>query len=388
MTARVPGFLRHRPIAAPEAPADRPAQSEQPRVTGTPGLRLAIGLAAAVIIAIGCAQFAGIIGPTVLALVVTICVQPARVLLQRLGLGRTLASTVVVIVVLALLVAFGAALVVAIGQFATIFPQYSDQITAFQRDLADVLHSLGLGQAQVQSLLAHIDPTALVRTASGLVSDVFGLGFGLLLVVGLVVFMAIDAGYARLIGDGVRTVRPELVAALEQFSVSVRRYMLVTALLGAIVSTLDTVTLLILAIPGALLWGLLAFITGFIPNIGYWIGIAPPVVLAYLSQGWRAAVAVIVIYAVINGVIQSGLQPKIVGSAVSLNQTITFLSVIFWTVVLGGIGAVLAVPLTLLARAFFVDANPSLTWMRPALGDIAGLTSAERRRRRGVARSD
>ena len=81
MTARVPGFLRHRPIAAPEAPADRPAQSEQLRVTGTPGLRLAIGLAAAVIIAIGCAQFAGIIGLTVLALVVTICVQPARVLL-------------------------------------------------------------------------------------------------------------------------------------------------------------------------------------------------------------------------------------------------------------------------------------------------------------------
>ncbi|MEG8036628.1 AI-2E family transporter [Sphingomonas sp. LR61] len=149
--------------------------------------------------------------------------------------------------------------------------------------------------------------------------------------------------------------------------------MVVTAVLGAAVSALDALALVLLGVPGAALWGLLAFITGFIPNIGYWIGIIPPVILALLANGWQNAIVVIVVYAVINGVIQSGLQPHIVGSAVSLNQTIAFLSVVFWSAVLGPMGAVLAIPLTLLVRAVLVDANPDARWMRPVLGDVTGL---------------
>lgn len=369
-----PGSPAAAAAAAQSAPAARPAPGA--------GLRTMLGLAAAVVVALGCARFAGIIGPTVLALVVTICVQPVRTFLERLGLRRGLASAVVIVVILLLILGFSAALVVSVAQFATLFPQYEQQIEAYSQDLAAALTSLGIGQEQVQALLAELNPSKLFGAVSGVLGSVFGLGLGLLLVLGLILFMTLDGAYGRLIAERLRPVRPVLVDAVHDLTVSIRRYMVVTALLGAVVAALDMTALFILGVPGAALWGLLAFITGFIPNIGYWIGIVPPVVLALLADGWGSAVAVIVVYAVINGVIQSGFQPHIVGSAVSLNQTIAFLSVVFWSAVLGPLGAVLAIPLTLMVRTFLVDANPDVRWIRPALGDVAGL--APRSGKQGV----
>jgi predicted PurR-regulated permease PerM len=66
---------------------------------------------------------------------------------------------------------------------------------------------------------------------------------------------------------------------------------------------------------------------------------------------------------VINFIIQSIIQPKVVGDAVGLSTTLTFLSLVFWAWVLGPLGAVLAIPLSLLMRALLVDADPSTAWL-------------------------
>ncbi len=80
-------------------------------------------------------------------------------------------------------------------------------------------------------------------------------------------------------------------------------------------------------------------------------------------------VAVGVAYTVINNVIQTFIQPKFVGDAVGLSVTLTFLSLVFWTFVLGPLGVLMAVPLSLLAKALLVDADPGSQWLRPLLGD-------------------
>ena len=86
--------------------------------------------------------------------------------------------------------------------------------------------------------------------------------------------------------------------------------------------------------------GLLSFITNYIPNIGFVLGLIPPALLALLQGGVRQAVLVIVAYSVINVMIQSLLQPKFVGDAVGLSVTLTFLSLVFWTRVSGLWGGV------------------------------------------------
>jgi AI-2 transport protein TqsA len=97
------------------------------------------------------------------------------------------------------------------------------------------------------------------------------------------------------------------------------------------------------------------------------LGLLPPALLALLQGGVRQAVLVIVAYSVINVIIQSLIQPKFVGDAVGLSVTLTFLSLVFWTFVIGPLGALLAVPLSLFVKALLVDADPDSRWLDPLI---------------------
>jgi AI-2 transport protein TqsA len=182
-------------------------------------------------------------------------------------------------------------------------------------------------------------------------------------VVVTLLFMALDGGQfpqrLRVIGRA----RPEVATALASFAHGTIRYLLVSTIFGLIVASIDVAVLYILGIPLPLLWGLLAFITNYIPNIGFVIGVIPPALLGLLDGGVSTMLWVIVSYCVINFVIQSVIQPKVVGDAVGLSTTLTFLSLVFWTWVLGPLGAVLAIPLSLLVKALLVDVDPSTQWL-------------------------
>ena len=120
---------------------------------------------------------------------------------------------------------------------------------------------------------------------------------------------------------------------------------------GLIVAVLDAALLWAMGVPGAFVWGVLAFVTNFIPNIGFVIGVIPPALLALLEGGWDQALLVVVVYSGINVVIQTFIQPHYVGATVGLSTEMTFLSLVVWTFLLGPLGALLAVPMTLLVRA-------------------------------------
>ena len=150
-----------------------------------------------------------------------------------------------------------------------------------------------------------------------------------------------------------------------------RRYYVVNATFGAIVAVLDGLLLWAVGVPIPIVWAILAFVTNFIPNIGFVIGLVPPAVLALLEGGPKLMLAVIIVYSVANVVIQSVIQPKIVGDALGLSATLTFLSLVFWAWVLGPLGALLAIPMTLLVKALLVDVDPEARWVIPLLSGVA-----------------
>ena len=160
---------------------------------------------------------------------------------------------------------------------------------------------------------------------------------------------------------------PDPVAALDNFARGTRNYMGVSASFGLIVAVIDGLALYFLGVPGAFVWAVLAFVTNFIPNIGFIIGVIPPALIALLDGGPGLMVTVIVVYSVVNFVIQSVIQPRVVGDAVGLSATLTFLSLVFWTWVVGPLGALLAVPLSLLAKALLVEADPRARWALPLI---------------------
>jgi predicted PurR-regulated permease PerM len=184
--------------------------------------------------------------------------------------------------------------------------------------------------------------------------------------------MVLDSPHFARRFDHVAAQREGLVESLGNFTRGTRSYLLVSTVFGLIVAVIDAGFLWLAGVPLPLLWGLLAFITNYIPNIGFLIGVFPPALLALLEGGPQLMLIVIVGYSVINFVIQSIIQPKYVGDAVNLSLTLTFLSLIFWSFVIGPLGAVLAIPLTLLTKALLIDIDPNTRWMSALISSGPG----------------
>jgi AI-2 transport protein TqsA len=331
------------------------------------GTLVLLGLAAGVIVTAGMRSAAEIVGPVFLALVSVIAVHPLRGLLQR-RLPSWIVVPICLLVVYASLIGLAVALVVGAARFATLLRDYEGQFDARVADLASQLERAGVSSADVRQVIDGLDLSGLQGIVASALQGMLEVVSNLVFILSLVLFMAVDGGSfpARLAAAGEE--RPPLVAALLQFAHDTRRYLVVSTVFGLIVAALDTAALALLGIPVPLLWGLMAFLTNYIPNIGFIIGLVPPAVLALLEGGPGLMLTVIVIYCVLNLVIQSLIQPKIVGDAVGLSSTLSFLSLVFWTWVIGPLGAVLAIPLSLLVRAVLVDADPASSWLAPLVG--------------------
>ncbi len=343
------------------------------RPTPLPRVVIVLVGAGAVFIAIaGLRSASDIVGPAFFALVLTIVAHPARVYAQRRGwpgwTGFALGATIVYGVLIGLTLA----LVASMAKLATLLPTYKDDAADLLNDITGALDRFGVGEGEQQTVASSFD----VEKATNFIVDILGnlaaLSSDLFFIITLLFFMAIDASWfpsrLRETGDHHR----DLAAALSSFANGTRRYLVVSTIFGFIVAVIDTAFLALVGIPAALVWGLLAFITNYIPNIGFVIGLIPPAVLALLEGGPDLMLLVIAVYCVVNFVIQSMIQPKFVGDAVGLSVTMTMLSLVFWAWVLGAVGALLAIPLTLLAKALLVDADPHLRWLLPILsGDPA-----------------
>ncbi|KQP01654.1 AI-2E family transporter [Leifsonia sp. Leaf264] len=331
--------------------------------------RVLITLAAASITIAGMAAAKEIIGPIVLSIVLVIIAHPVRAILERRGWARWAATTAVIVVVYLILLALGVLLVTALAQFARLVSESADAFKAQATALTDWIGTLGLSSSQTEALTGAVDPSAFFGVALSLAESTLSSLTVVVLVFAYPLFMAADAAYIAPLFARFRDSHAHVIAALAGYAHGVRQYMIVNAIFGLIVAVLDGLILWALGIPGAFIWAVLAFITNFIPNIGFVIGVIPPAVMALVTGGWGLALIVLAVYCIVNVTLQVLVQPRFVAVAVSLGFTITFASVIFWSFVLGPLGALLAVPLTLLLKLLLLDADPRGTWARSLSGD-------------------
>ena len=229
------------------------------------------------------------------------------------------------------------------------------------------LASLGITEDQATEAASSVDPSSVVSVIGDAFKAVLAVLSNFFFIVTVALMMAFDTGGVERVMNVVRTTRPHLVDAMVSFAHGTRVYMGVAAGFGFIVAVIDGVALYFMGVPGAFIWAVLAFVTNFIPNIGFVIGVIPPAIIGLLEGGPSLMLGVIVVYSVINVVIQSVIQPRYVGDAVGLSPTITLLSLIFWAWALGAIGALLAVPFSLFMRAILVEADPTAHWVLPIL---------------------
>jgi predicted PurR-regulated permease PerM len=322
-----------------------------------------LGTGAAVLTAAGVRSFADILGPVFLALVLTIAVSPLRRLLVMRGVKGWLAALIALVVVYAFLLGVAAALAYSVAKLASLLPTYQDKFAEMVDNARGWLADRGVGDDQLQAALQKLNLGNFFDFVQGWLSGFLGVFSDLTLIIIVLFFMGLDAAkFSDRLREAAR-IRPDIIGALTGFARGTTRYLIVATVFGLIVALFDVGVLYLLDIPLPWLWGLLAFLTNYIPNVGFFIGVVPPALLGLLDQGWETFLWVIAAYCVINFIIQSIIQPKVVGDAVGLTTTLSFLSLIFWAWILGPLGAVLAIPLSLLVKALLLDADSSTRWL-------------------------
>ncbi|MFT4469480.1 AI-2E family transporter [Arthrobacter sulfonylureivorans] len=359
------------PESSGPEPSEPVPRSGIPRAT-----TILLALAGATVAAFGIAAIQGIFTPVFLALVIIICVHPMRRWMQRHGVPRGIGTGTTIAAGFAVLIGLSVVLLAALAQFSALLPQYAPQLQQLGESIAQLLESAGFGSEQAQTVQQALTPGRIIEFITGLLGNITGMIGVLVIILTMLILMAVDGGRMAALLTHLQPHRPAMATAFSGFAVDVRRYTVATTILGAAQGLFNWLVLFLLQVPGAMAWGVLSFICSFIPNIGYFIAIIPPLVFGALSGGWPVVFAVIVIYGVINSVIQSIIQPKYIGNAVSLSETLTFVSVLFWAVILGPVGAILAVPLTLLVRTILLDSDPSKVWRRALTGDKKDIEAA------------
>jgi predicted PurR-regulated permease PerM len=186
-----------------------------------------------------------------------------------------------------------------------------------------------------------------------------------------VVFILLEAaGFPRKLEAALD--RPDdSLKGYSQFTESLKRYLVVKSIFSAITGVVIWIWLSILGVEFAMLWGLLAFLLNFVPNIGSILAAIPAVLMALVQFGPGKAIAAALGFLVVNVVVGSITEPRFMGRELGLSTLVVFLSLVFWGWVLGPVGMLLSVPLTMVLK-IALGSSEDTRWISTMLGPDPG----------------
>jgi predicted PurR-regulated permease PerM len=158
-----------------------------------------------------------------------------------------------------------------------------------------------------------------------------------------------------------------LFAKLAHAATDVQRYLVVKTLLSVLTGVLSGCWMAACGVEFPLLWGLLTFVFNYIPSLGPAIALAPPFAVALLTLEPTPAIGFAAGHLAIGFVIGSVLEPRMMGQTLGLSTLVVFVSMFFWGWMWGPVGALFAVPLTMLLRSA-LESFEDTRWLAILLG--------------------
>lgn len=315
-----------------------------------PLLYFLIGLASIFIIIAGIRDLAFILNPILLSLVITITILPLPAWFARHGVPGWMSLVLTFLVVLG---AIGLVLIlvfIGLTQLTEVVPTLREATASSADAVVDDQYELwGFQIGEITTAIEDfVTDQRLTNFATDLVSRLFvGLSQAFLVML-IFAFMLSSAlalpSSARL---GLRADHP-LIQQASTLTEDVRRYITLTTALNFLIGLANTIFLLIMGVDLAVLWGLLSALMGYIPAIGFWIAMIPPLVLAFVEDGPIAALIVLVGYTLINGSVENLVKPRMLGQQLKISPAVVVIALFVWGWLLGAVGAILSTPLTLL----------------------------------------
>ena len=318
-------------------------------------------LAALIIIIAGVKTAQALLVPFLLAFFISIiCAGPFFWLQQR-----KIPAPVALLIVISVVMLGGLVVVTLIGtsvnDFTNEIPVYQEKLQIQTLSLFDWLDRLGI-KVSKQILLEHFNPGSIMQSAASMLATAGGVLTNSFLIMLTVVFILFEAAGMP---NKLRAALPDAdssLASFEKFSTSVRQYLVIKTIVSLGTGLVVTIGLLLLGLDYAPLWGMIAFLLNYVPNIGSIIAAIPAILLAVVQLGPIYSLLVAALYLVTNVVMGNAVEPRMMGQKLGLSALVIFISLVFWGWVLGPVGMLLSVPLTMVVK-IALEVNESTRWM-------------------------
>ncbi|EXU76679.1 AI-2E family transporter [Erwinia mallotivora] len=302
-----------------------------------------------VIILAGLRAGAEMVVPFILAVFVAVILNPLVRLLQRIGVPRVLGVSLLIGVIVLAGALLLATLVSMLNDFARTLPQYRAGMLGWLLELQEMAGHLGV-PVSTEALVTMVDPNLALNLVSRVLSNLSGAVSAIFLLLMTVVFMLFEV---PLLTGKLQNLfhRPsESMAAIQRALDGISRYLVLKTAISLLTGVVVWLMLLSLNVRFSLLWGALAFVLNYIPNIGSFIAAVPAIIQVLIFQGIPEGLLVTAGYLLVNLLIGNMLEPRLMGRGLGLSTLVVFLSLIFWGWLFGPVGMLLSVPLTIVVK--------------------------------------
>lgn len=323
-------------------------------------------VAAFVVVVAGIRTAAVIMVPFLLALFIAVVTTPLYIGLQRRGLPSAVALLVIIIGLAGLGVGGVALVGTPMKSFTADLPTYQTQLQEQTHRLLAWLDAHGIDTPE-QVVYEFLNPQAAMRLAGGMVNAMSGLISKTFIILLIAIFMLLEAAILPGKVEKITGLSAAASDRLRQIVEDVRQYMAMKTLMSLLTGVLVSIWLVVMGVKYPILLGLLAFLLNYVPTIGSFIAAVPAILLAVIVFGPGQAVIVAAGYVVINVGVSNVLEPRFMGRGLGLSPLIILVSMIFWGWVLGPVGMLLSVPLTMAVKIAMEHSDDS-RWVALLMG--------------------
>jgi predicted PurR-regulated permease PerM len=329
--------------------------------------RVLVTAASFVVLVAGMKAASPILVPFLLSLLIAIICAPPLFWMLRKGIPNVIAVISILIGIVAMGLLLAAFVGNSVNAFSRALPGYETRLSEMTVGLLSWLQSLGL-EVSREALNDYFDPGKILNVAMNTLTRVRGLLTNAFLILLAVIFIMLEASaFPQKLQSALKDPEQSL-GRFRTFTASVNRYLAMKTLFSFVTGLFIWIWLSILGVDFALLWGLLAFLFNYVPNIGSIIAAVPAILLSLIQYGMGSVFLLTCLgYAVVNVLVGSIIEPKFMGRGLGLSTLVVFLSLVFWGWVLGPVGMLLSVLLTMIVK-IALESNEETRWLAILLG--------------------
>ena len=317
--------------------------------------------AAVVVVLAGIKAASAIMVPFLLSMFIAIACSPLINLASRYRIPRWLSVTLVILLIIVIGFMLAGLVGQSLAEFRQNLPVYQAQLSKEFVWIVEQLRTFNIF-IDKDLILTHLDPGTAMSVATNFISGLGGVLSNLFLIILTVIFMLFEAeSMPKRVHIALRDPGMKL-HHIDRFLQSVKDYLGIKSLVSLATGTFIGVWLFFLGVDHFMLWAVLAFLLNFIPNIGSIIAAIPAVLVAFLEFGFAKAGLTGLGFIVVNTVMGNVIEPRYMGRGLGLSTLVVFLSLIFWGWLLGSVGMLLSVPLTMIVK-IALESREETMWL-------------------------